>query len=199
MNALHQFHYVYEDRGEENTLFTFHGTGADELDLMPLTHGLAYNVVGLRGNVSEQGMLRFFMRFPDGSFDMESIEVETQKLNQFLGAWSETYQIPVEKMAFLGYSNGANMILATLFRYPTRINKAVLLHPMLPFEPDTLDFTEKHFLVTQGKQDQMITFAEGKSVIKTLKDNGAHVETVVHEGGHEIRTEEVEAMQTFLA
>jgi phospholipase/carboxylesterase len=197
MTDLTHFHYVYDDRKQEKTLFTLHGTGADEHDLMPLTEGLPYNVVGLRGNVSEQGMLRFFMRFPDGSFDMESIEAETHKLNQFVKTWSETYQVPVEKMAFLGYSNGANMILATLFRYPEFISKAVLLHSMLPFHPKPMNFTGKQFLVTQGRQDQMIAFMEGQAVIKTLKDYGADVEAVVHEGGHEIRPEEMDAMRAF--
>ena len=36
----------------------------------------------------------------------------------------------------LGYSNGANILAAVLFAEPALFDAAVLMHPLIPFEPE---------------------------------------------------------------
>lgn len=196
------FHFVYVDNHAFKDLFLLHGTGADERDLLPLVEHLKglYNFVGLRGNVDEGGMLRFFRRFDLGNFDQENIRDETKKLSEFIQEWCKIHSRKVSDLAFLGYSNGANMILATVFYYPELIDKAVLLHPMLPFEPsDKLSLSDKSFLVTYGEKDQMIPASESTKVIEVLKKFGANVQIVSHNGGHEIQRNELEKFVRFLS
>lgn len=200
MSSFDNFQHLYVDNQADKTMFLLHGTGGDERDLLPLVTGLEakYDFVGLRGNVSEHGMNRFFERRSDGSFVAESIEQETQKLAEFLHAWQKKYSLQSADTAFLGYSNGANMILATLFKYPDLISQAVLLHCMLPFAPQKLDLANKSFLVSYGESDQMIPMMQSLQVVETLHKFSATVRVVSHAGGHEIVREEVEELREFL-
>jgi phospholipase/carboxylesterase len=64
-------------------LLMLHGTGADEFDLLNL--GKAIDPDGesfchLVGLVDENGMNRFFVRYPDGSFDENSIKENVDEL-----------------------------------------------------------------------------------------------------------------------
>ena len=200
MDDLNLFHHVFINNNAPKTLFLLHGTGGDENDLLPLAQNLndSYNFVGLRGNVSEQGMPSFFTRVGPGVFDQASILQETQKLAKFIEAWYQTYQSSSANTSFLGYSNGANMILATLFNFPQLIDKAVLLHPMLPFTPKSANFTKKAFLITYGETDSMIRPSESLQVIDILKKYQATVEVFSHPGGHEIIPREVNQLEQFL-
>jgi phospholipase/carboxylesterase len=198
--SLENFAYYFEDHGVKKTLFLLHGTGGDEKDLLPLVQSLEekYNFVGLRGNVDEQGMLRFFRRVAPGVFDQENIQEEAKKLADFLEAWFEKYDLTPDDVAFVGYSNGANMILVMTFLFPKLIKKAVLLHSMLPLVGCTADLSGKSFLVTYGHKDQMILAKDSQKVVEVLQGSGAEVEVVEHLGGHEIRSNEIEALETFL-
>lgn len=197
---IHNFHHLHIDNHASKTLFLLHGTGADERDLLPLVQGLEqdYNFVGLLGNVREQGMPRFFARDEQGVFDQESIAGESKKLSEFIEAWSAEHSLKPSDVAFLGYSNGANMIAALALNYPHLVTQTVLLHPMLPFEPGQLDLSQQHHLISYGESDRMIPAAKTKALIATLQHLGAKVETIAHDGGHEIWPNEVEALQQFL-
>lgn len=200
-NTLNLFHHLSIDNQAGQTLFLLHGTGADERDLLPLAQGLegSYNFVSLLGNVREHGMPRFFARDTRGVFDQASINQEVEKLSAFIKSWHAANHLKPEDTAFLGYSNGANMIAALALSSPSLVTKAVLLHPMLPFEPQTLDLSQQQYLVTYGENDQMIPAAKTKILIATLNALGAQVEIVPHEGGHEIWPEEVEVLRKFLS
>lgn len=198
--ALSNFAHIHHDHGQTRTLFLFHGTGGDEHDLIPLVEPIAetFNIVGLRGNVLESGMPRFFARKAMGVFDMESLATETDKLADFLHAWYQTHAPAAEQAAFVGYSNGANMILATLFRHPELIHSAALLHAMLPFDPPDLGLAGKRILLTRGLRDPMIPAADSAQVAAALEARGAAVEVFKHGGGHELTAPERDALLEFL-
>jgi phospholipase/carboxylesterase len=198
--ALSSFAHIHHDHGQTRTLFLLHGTGGDEHNLVPLVEPIAetFNIVGLRGNVLESGMPRFFARKAMGVFDMESLATETDKLAGFLAAWYQTHALVAEQAAFVGYSNGANMILASLFRHPDLIHNAALLHAMLPFDPPDLDLAGKRILLTRGLRDPMVPAAESEQVTAALEARGAAVEVFEHAGGHELTAEEREALLHFL-
>ncbi len=199
-DALSSFVHVVHDHGKAKTLFLLHGTGGDEHDLVPLVKPLEkkFNFVGLRGNISEAGMPRFFARKAMGVFDQLSIETETDKLAAFLTSFYEDSALQVDQAAFVGFSNGANMILATVFRHPEVIQNAALLHAMLPFEPPDVDLAGKRILVTHGLSDRMMPPGEGERVAAALKVRSAQVQAFAHDGGHEITAEEQAALLDFL-
>ena len=57
-------HIFKQGQPDAPTFILLHGTGGDENDLLPLAQVLNpdYNVLSIRGEVSENGMNRFFKR-----------------------------------------------------------------------------------------------------------------------------------------
>lgn len=200
--VLQNFTYHHVPSSAKKTLFLLHGTGGDQYDLLPLVDGCSdeYEVVSLLGNVREHGMPRFFIRNLDGTFDEESINSEAEKLRDFVLAWCEKSGIAPQETAFLGYSNGANMIAALAQLYPEVVFSGVLLHGLLPLpEVEVLDLTGRRFLVTYGLHDTMIAPEKSRLLEQTLRQAGAKVEVLTHSGGHELRVEEREALVEFLS
>lgn len=197
---MSEFTHVHHDRGAARTLFLLHGTGGDEHDLIPLIEPAAgqFNIVGLRGNVLEGGMPRFFARLAMGVFDQESIATESDKLASFLACWYDEHNTSADSSVFVGYSNGANMILATLLRHPQAIQHAALLHPMLPFDPLQVNLASKRVLVTYGQRDPLMPPGEAQRVIAALQAGGADVHSFAHPGGHELTQAERAALLEFL-
>ncbi|TIM65810.1 MAG: alpha/beta hydrolase, partial [Mesorhizobium sp.] len=69
-------------------LFVFHGTGADENQLLSLGRDLApqATIVSPRGDVSEDGAARFFRRTGEGVYDMDDLARATDKMIGFVKA-----------------------------------------------------------------------------------------------------------------
>src|SRR5690606_21877722 len=112
--------------------------------------------------------------------------------------FTKDFGFEIADLTFLGYSNGANMILATALKYPSLFYRVILLHGMLPFDSQVVDLKHLDSLITLGENDQMIPAKESYKMIETLKSNQANVEVVSHPGGHEIRQNELEAIEKFL-
>ena len=111
-----------------------HGTGGNELDLLPLA-GMVddqANVLSVRGNVLENGMPRFFRRLAEGIFDEEDLIFRTKELNEFLDEAAEKYDFDRDNIIAIGYSNGANIAASLLFHYQNALKGAILHHPMVP-------------------------------------------------------------------
>ena len=181
-------------------LFAFHGTGADETQFLGLGHALMpkASVVAPRGDVSEHGAARYFRRTGEGVYDMDDLARATDKMAAFVTAHRDAGR--PSSVVGLGYSNGANILASVLFARPGLFDMAVLMHPLIPFEPQDagrLDGTR--VLVTAGRRDPICPPAMTESLLATLAERGAQTEIFWHDGGHEIRQGEVAAAQAFLA
>ena len=177
-----------------------HGTGGTKSDFLFLDAALhhSYNLLGLQGNVVEDGMSRFFRRTAPGVFDQENIRDETLKLHKFLTHWvADHHQTPAD-LSYCGYSNGANMILALLFYYPANVETAALLHPMLPFTPDALILNGKNLFISHGQQDAMVTTSEQTKLTALLQNSGARVAANTYSGGHAVSQQEMSDVISFL-
>ncbi|MFE4133193.1 alpha/beta hydrolase [Peribacillus sp. YIM B13482] len=93
------------------TLLLLHGTGGNELDLLPIAGRIddGASVLSVRGNVLENGMPRFFRRLAEGVFDEEDLIFRTKELNEFLDESAAKYNFDRDNMIAIGYSNGANI------------------------------------------------------------------------------------------
>lgn len=200
---LSYFKHIYINNNSSKYLFLLHGTGADEYDLLFFDELLKknFNIVSLLGNVNTHGIRRFFGRDEQGVFDQKSIVDETKKLQEFISAWMQQYSTSVQDLTFLGYSNGANMILATLLNYPDSISHAILLHPMIPFDlkDKQLDLSKLNAFVSIGILDQVIPPSEGRKVARTLESFGAKVTLKEYPGGHEISEQELLDIKSFIS
>lgn len=198
--SLNLFNHRYSECGEK-TFVLLHGTGGDENDLIPLAEEIndSYSILSLRGNVKERGMNRFFERYADMTFNIEHMKLEAQKLHMFLKEFTIAQHKSFDELVFLGYSNGANFALSFLFLYPDLIKKAVLLHPMLPFEPQNeLSLNETTILITYGEHDTYASSEQMDKLKNVLEKTNADVTFYKHTGGHEIRGEEIDKASKFL-
>jgi phospholipase/carboxylesterase len=180
-------------------LFLFHGTGGDENQLLGLGRELmpGAGLVAPRGDVSEMGAARFFRRAAEGVYDMDDLARATAKMTRFVRAQVEAAK--PSAVLGLGYSNGANMLASTLFAAPDLFDAAVLMHPLIPFEPRIAgSLAGRRILVTAGNHDPICPPNLTARLEAWLRADGAELSVLRHEGGHEIRPEEVEAARRFL-
>jgi phospholipase/carboxylesterase len=179
-------------------LFLFHGTGGDERQFFELGPQLApgARIVAVRGDVSEHGALRYFKRLAEGRFDMADLARATKKLAGFV---AEQRGDAREALAF-GYSNGANVVAATQFEAPELFDRAVLLHPLIPFAPAPQPgLAGKRVLITAGRSDPICPAPATQALADWYKAQGADVSLVWHPGGHDLRQEELLAARDFFA
>jgi phospholipase/carboxylesterase len=181
-------------------LTLLHGTGGDENDLLELGRQVlpSGHLVSPRGDVSEQGAPRFFRRLGMGIYDMTDLSRATEKLSAFIAAQAE--RVRPAWMGALGYSNGANVLASVLFAHPELVDRAVLMHPLIPFAPPPQDgLAGKRVLVTAGRRDPIAPLGHTEELAAYFTRQGASVSLVAHSGGHELRTEEITAARDFLA
>lgn len=186
----------------DKALFLYHGTGGNETDLLPLIEPLAatHRVIGLRGNVQQQGLNRFFIRKPDGTFDQESVLLEVSKLQQFLKTWCEENSVPPESIVHVGYSNGANFILANLLLHSESITTAALLHPMLPLTPpENLPLEKQRLFISWSQNDELMPAEKSRELLQVLEKAQATLRVYHSKAGHRIIAEEVNELLAFLS
>ena len=195
------FTFRFEPGSGERTLLLLHGTGADENDLLPLGRALDGNasLLSPRGKVSENGMPRFFRRLAEGVFDVEDLKTRTDELVDFIEAAATRFSLDAAGIVAVGFSNGANIAGSTLFRHPDALAAAVLLRPMVPYEPEgALDLRDKPIFIGAGRSDPLIEPAQTERLAAILEEAGAAVELQWVPGGHQLDPREVESARAWL-
>jgi phospholipase/carboxylesterase len=187
------------NKGQDPTKPTFlllHGTGGNELDLLPLAGRIddEASVLSVRGNVLENGMPRFFRRLAEGVFDEEDLVFRTKELNEFLDEASEKYGFDRDNIIAIGYSNGANIAASLLFHYQNALKGAILHHPMVPRKGiDLPDLTGKSVFIAAGTNDPICSPLESSELQALLEKANANVELHWENRGHQLTAQEVEA------
>jgi phospholipase/carboxylesterase len=178
------------------TLLLLHGTGGNELDLLPLAGRIddEASVLSVRGNVLENGMPRFFRRLAEGVFDEEDLVFRTKELNEFLDEASEKYGFDRDNIIAIGYSNGANIAASLLFHYQNALKGAILHHPMVPRKGiDLPDLTGKSVFIAAGTNDPICSPLESSELQALLEKANANVELHWENRGHQLTMEEAAA------
>jgi phospholipase/carboxylesterase len=195
--------YTYaETRGRPGAplLLTFHGTGGTEHQF----HGFAErlipgaHVISPRGDVSEGGMSRYFRRTGEGVYDMADLAKRRDRMASFIAAHKT--RINADLVAGLGYSNGANILMAVALETPDLVDRMVLMHPLIPWTPAPQPgLAGRRILITAGQRDPICPAPLTQALADYLTAQGADVTLEWHSGGHEISQGEVQAVTDFLA
>lgn len=196
------FTYRFEPGRGPRTLLLLHGTGADENDLLPLGRALDPDATLLspRGKVLENGMPRFFRRFAEGVLDVEDLKARTDELASFLEECATRFGFDVANVVAVGFSNGANIAASTLLRHPKALTGAVLLRPMVPYEPEgPVDLNGVPVFIGAGRSDPLIAPEDSRRLATILERLGAEVELSWVPGGHQLDMREVERARTWLS
>jgi phospholipase/carboxylesterase len=195
------FAHVFEPGTTGWTLLLLHGTGGDEHDLLAVGRQLAPGAALLspRGKVSEGGALRFFRRLAVGRLDIPDLLARTDELAGFVRAAAGAYGFDAGRVIALGFSNGANIAASLLLRRGAHLRGAVLLSPMLPFEPETLPtLAGVSVFIGAGQHDPMASREIVERLETVLRDAGADVTMHWTPAGHSITKEELAAAQEWM-
>lgn len=168
-----------------------HGTGGTETDLVSLAELLnpEYNILGIRGNVQENGMNRYFKRHGEGQYDWEDLEFRGNELYEFIVEKSKEYNFKLEDVVLVGFSNGSNIAIQMMLKQPTSFKRAALFAPLYPAVlSEKQVFSNVDVFLSLGKGDPMVSESESLRVIDLFKERGANV-TTVWVNGHSLTQE----------
>jgi predicted esterase len=152
-----------------------------------------------RGKVLERGAPRFFRRIREGVFDQEDLAHRTQELTQFIEAAAATYSLERDGIVAVGFSNGANIAASLLLRRPGLLRGAVLLSPMVPFEPDVLpDLSGTSIFIGAGRADPIAPPEQVERLAEVFRQSGADVTVHWERNGHGVTQTEVDAAHEWI-
>jgi phospholipase/carboxylesterase len=192
--------HTFINKNSNDTLVLFHGTGGDEKDLLAIGEKIdsQANLLGLRGRINERGMNRFFKRLSPGVFDVENLIEETKYIYQFLINFIELHHLNKERLTFIGFSNGANMIGSMLYHYGQSFKVSILMHPMIPIKDFAVQSQANNkILITAGINDPLVSTDETKALYDILKDAGGDVELKLFHYGHQISRTEIDEIKLW--
>jgi phospholipase/carboxylesterase len=195
---VHRFHTPDDPDG--STLVLLHGTGGNEADLMPFGRKLSPRaaLLGVRGRSAEEGMQRWFRRLSAASFDQKDIHFEAQAFAAFAEGAITAYRLDPTRTAFLGYSNGANLLAAFMLLHPHLAKKAILLRAISVLEDiPQADLSGTDILMILGASDQYRQMAP--ALDKALRESGARVDARTVPGGHELGADDIEIVRNWLS
>jgi phospholipase/carboxylesterase len=198
-----QHRYIEREDPDAGTTLLLHGTGANEHDLLNLglmiTPGAG--LLSPRGRILENGMHpRFFKRLSEGVFDIDNLMEETGALASFIEDAAREYGFEPKDLTVAGFSNGANIGCSLLMQYPGMISRAVLLRPMVPYEPEEApDLTGIKVFVAAGTSDPLIPRDNTQSLVQMLRTFGAEVTLEWEDSGHSLTQREVTAVRKWIA
>lgn len=202
--SLDAYHHLHRKPAPGAPLvFAFHGTGGDEHQFTGLIAQLlpGAGIVAPRGDVSEHGANRYFRRTAEGVYDMVDLAARKEKMAGFIAAHRAAHLAanPGAPVYALGYSNGANILAAVLFDAPELVERAVLMHPLIPWKPAPNPAPAgPRVLITAGRRDPICPLPATEALVAYLGEQGAAVTVALHDGGHELRQAEVDAIAAFL-
>lgn len=180
-------------------IFAFHGSGGDENQFFALAQALVpgAGVVAPRGKVNEPQGARFFDSSQQDDAAIDSLHHQTEQMLTF--AKAHTANAPGHPAYAFGYSNGASLLASLTMRCANLFDRVALLHPSVDIElPHELALQVRSVLICGGEKDLDAPASKLRRLAQWFRAQGSQVETHMHDGGHELRQSEVEALQGFL-
>ena len=182
------------------TLLLLHGTGGDENALLSVGNELwpGAALLGLRGNVLENGMPPSLRRFTE--VGIEDVKSRTEELAQFIDGASRTYDFNKRRLIAVGYSNGANLAASLILMHPHYLGGAVLFRVMVPLVPDLIrDFSHLSVFIAAARLDPLIPSGQAEELAALLESGGADVTISWHQGGRELGDDDIQGAKHWLA
>ncbi|KFF59642.1 hypothetical protein JF66_09915 [Cryobacterium sp. MLB-32] len=202
MTAEWPHHYRAGSAGAP-VLLMLHGTGGNEEEFARLADALDPDatVLAPRGRVTEGGMLRWFRRVSEGVFDVDDVVRRAGDLAWFL-AWARAhYEFGERPVIAVGFSNGANIALATVLLHPEALDGVVAFSGMFPLtgREQTAGLSGTPVLLLNGRSDPMAPLASVTTLAAALTEAGALLDQRLRDGGHGVAAADVTAAQGWLA
>jgi phospholipase/carboxylesterase len=194
---IHRFNRPQDPDGA--TMILLHGTGGNEADLMPIARRIAprATLLGVRGRSTEDGSNRWFRRISATAFDQADLRSEAEAFAAFVEGAVAAYGIDADRIAFLGYSNGASLLAAVIQSHPGVVRRAILLRGFQAAEThETQDLSSTRVLLLDGRDDPLIPTAA--KLADDLRASGANVTLRTLAAGHDLSGADVEEAAQWL-
>ncbi len=181
-------------------LILIHGWGADAEDLIPIGEKLKFHlqkkveIISLRAPyLHPQGIGRqWYPLFPP---DWSSVPLEIEKLKLRIRNIA-SQNIPLEKTAILGFSQGGAMALASGSQLPMAGLICCSAYPHPNWSP-SLELPP--IFLTHGVHDEVVPPLAIDHIKEALKNNHNDLEIELFDGGHEIPEPLFHKFQIFLS
>ncbi|NLC55119.1 MAG: carboxylesterase [Erysipelothrix sp.] len=194
--------HIMNKGSNKHLIITLHGTGGSATDLFDLASIIdpLATKVGFQGQVSENGMARYFARYPDGSFDIESLVRATYDLHDSILKLIKAENFQDYMITVLGYSNGANIAKNLLKEFENvKVDNMLLFHPSLITPKIGYKNQDNlNVLITSGINDPYINSEQFNDLKAKLISANMKVEAYTHNQGHQLIHDEVIFAKNFL-
>jgi phospholipase/carboxylesterase len=202
MNELDFIHrFIPSGEPGKRTLLLLHGTGGNENDLLDLGRAIDPEAALLspRGKVLENGAPRFFRRLAEGVFDEADVIKRAHELASFIDAAATKYEIDLNDLVAVGYSNGANIAAAMILLGIGKFSRAILLRAMVPLSKVTLpNLKTSRVLISAGEFDPIARVPIAQRLAQMFESAGAAVSLRLQSSGHELNSNDVDDARSWL-
>lgn len=191
--------YFYQ-KGTRRLFVLFHGTGGNDTSLLFLSGELdaQASVLSFEGNVGTGQQRRFFAPLIQGRHvDRDDLAL---RVNEFLNQWDHMSEHQMaDEIIFIGYSNGANFILALLEQRPDIANKSILLHPSGLGWKFSKKALKNQLIFTLGANDYIAPPGPLMQLKKELEpDMFPKVDVVLLDSAHGVTDEEIKQIKMLI-
>ncbi len=191
-----------EERNSKRILIVLHGLGDSMAGYSWLPQALQFPWLNyLLVNAPDEYYGGFSWYEIDG-IPATGVHRSIKLLNGLLDAQRQL-GFPTEQTILAGFSQGCLMTLETGLRYPHRFAGLLGLSGYV-LDPEKLlreappVAKEQRVLVTHGRQDPLIPFADVKKQMERLKSGGIHLQWQEFDKPHTIIETEIELMRQFI-
>jgi phospholipase/carboxylesterase len=182
---VHRFNRPQHPDG--TTLVLLHGTGGNEADLMPIARRIAPHatLLGVRGRATEDGTTRWFRRIDALTFDHSDLRSEAEAFAAFVNHAVTGFGLDADRLAFLGYSNGASLLDAVIRLHPGVVRRAILLRGFQAYgNAEAGDLSGTRVLVLDGRDESVAR--NTSTLAEELRARGAKVDVRTLPAGHDL-------------
>jgi phospholipase/carboxylesterase len=184
-------------------LVLIHGWGQNENSLWGFTAGLPgdYRILAPRGPYFKaEGEYGWRPTIIGRRSRLEENVQPAQELAARIDAWAGENRVDATHFAVLGFSQGAALIYVLATLIPERLSRAVVLSGYPPRGLDLSDVPLKGtpFLISHGRQDDIIAIEEGQKALPMLAAAGAEVTWIEEDIAHQVGPKTRQAITHFM-
>ncbi|MBC2886198.1 alpha/beta hydrolase [Ochrobactrum sp. CM-21-5] len=196
---IHRFYKP--DNASNELVILLHGSGGNETSLVPLASKIwpRATLLGIRGRVMQDGGTRWYRRISPVKFDQKDVRLEASAFVTFLTRLADEKDLDLTHATFVGYSNGANLLAATMMLHPDLVKRAVLMRsmPVLDNVP-VANLGKARVLTITGEDDKLYSpFAPALSAL--LRSSGARVDARMIDADHMLGDKDAAAISQWVA
>ncbi len=190
---------VLEKGSNNKVIISLHGTGGHATQLFDISRMIDKNatLLGIEGDVNENGMNRYFERFPDGNYNLESLDQKTEQLYNTIKELITKYELEDFDIFLIGYSNGANMMVNILKNHTLNVKGHMILHPAIMKMNVPYQKQASSIFISSGSQDPYFSIEAMDAMETGMRDAGMDTTSFMSELGHQLIHEEIEAAQAW--